>query len=160
MSGMIPDYSILLNPKVPPCRGFVRNRDGRYSTVDFALDYSRFLMDKFEKNGQIEGLESFYDGGKDEEEYVFDGYIDFLAEINDKPGRRIELRIRYIAVPYGCPGNGKAGYIELTRREQFRLLKELDAQCRQDFGKSCKELLTEAHEIMVKRIRKMEEDES
>ena len=61
MSGMNQDYSIRLNAKVPPCRGFVKNREGCYSTVDFALDYSHFLMGRVEKNGQIEGLESFYD---------------------------------------------------------------------------------------------------
>jgi len=140
------ERAIRLNPKVPPCHGFVRNRKGCYSTVAFALRYTDFLINSAEGHRRSAGLEPLICWDDEMEEYMIDGSYDFHLEMNDRPGNRVEIIIRYVTESDmgGDAEDGKARSIRLTREEQDTLLKQLDMQSRQHFGKTCEELLEEA----------------
>ena len=142
------DKAICINPKVPPCYGHIQNKAGSYSTVVLRLDDTNFLMNSAEGYRRSQRLEPFFEWDRDSEEYFIYGEYEFWAELNNKPGKRIDLQLRYVAIPeceYLSGGsNTYTRSISLTIAEQATLLKIINKQCVHLFEKSCDQLLTEA----------------
>ena len=151
---------IQIDAKVPPCGGFVVSKAGSYSTVTICLKGTRFLINSAEYRRARAGLKRFCFWDYFEEEYVIGGYYEFFAEITDIPRNRNEVRISYSSFrkdEFGDYYQEKKRSISLKPYEQAIVLKQLDDQCRELFGKSCEEYLADAK----KRLNKyLEEDES
>ena len=90
---------------------------------------------------------------KELEDYIVDGSYEYHLEMNDRPGNRIEVCIRYIVDSCYHGESGEVISIRLSREEQKTVLGSLDEQCRQFYGKSCADMLAEAR-------ARMEEDMS
>ena len=135
---------ITIDPKAPPSPGGVWNREGyQYTTLGFKLKDTFYLIDKAEDYRADNDLPPVVYWDEDMESWLVDGFYDFWAEVNDKPGDRFEIRILY-RVNYDGEDEKNAYILSLTEREQSIILRKLDQQSKAVFGKSCRKMLAEA----------------
>ena len=138
------ERGIRLDNKVPPCYGNVKNKDERYSTVDLHLRNTDYLIDIAEDERVAMGHDPPFSWDENLDEFICDGDYDFRVEINNRPGNRIEVCLRYITSSGYGGGNSSVNQIELTDRQRILVLRELNRQCKQLFNKTCKDLLAES----------------
>ena len=135
---------VIIDPKAPPSPGGVWNREGyQYTTLGYKLKDTFYLIDKAEDYRADNDLPPVVYWDEDMESWLVDGFYDFWAEINDKPGDRFEVRILY-RVNYDDEDEKTAYLLPLTEREQASIFRKLDQQCKTMFGKSCRKMLAGA----------------
>ena len=135
---------VIIDPKAPPSPGGVWNREGyQYTTLGYKLKDTFYLIDKAEDYRADNDLPPVVYWDEDMESWLVDGFYDFWAEVNDKPGDRLEIRIPY-RVNYDDEDEKAAYLLPLTEREQASIFRKLDQQCKTMFGKSCRKMLAGA----------------
>ena len=142
------ESAIQLDTTVPPCVGFVVNKKECYSTVTICLEATEFLLNSAEYRRSLEGRKRFYYWDHFIEEYVIAGRYEFKVEITDILKNRMEVRIHYVPFcedEFGDYKREKEHSIILRPYEQKRVLKQLNAQCKDAFGKTCEEYLADAN---------------
>ncbi len=81
------------------------------------------------------------------------GWYDFFISLNDLNDCPVDTCIAAIVVNALSPDNEETYIIDLDEKEQEYVYTQLDEQCRQYLGKSCKELIGEAREKMEEEIQ-------
>ena len=77
-----------------------------------------------------------------------EGFYDFYIGINDAGEVKADSCIEFVVVNSDSPDNEARYSIDLDESEQEAVYIQLDEQCRKHLGKSCEELLAEAHKRM------------
>ena len=154
------ESAIQLDTTVPPCGGFVVNKKESYATVTVCLEETEFLLNSAEYRRSLEGKKRFYYWDHFTDEYVIGGRYEFRVEITNTPSNRLEVRIHYVPFredEFGVYRREKERSIILRQYEQTRVLKQLNSQCKDAFGKTCEEYLAEA---AARLIQYLEENKS
>lgn len=136
--------SVQLNPRVQPIYGRTRDRNHCcFSTVTLKLYDSPFLFMKVEDDPEIVQMKDSFKNCWDVLEWRdYLGHLSFWTEFNNRPTDHLEVCVWYM------DEYGKTKDLPMAADEQALIVRRLNTQCRQVFGKTCRRMLSEARNRM------------
>ena len=121
----------------------------RFATVTFQLVATFLLSEIADRIRVDEGYKPMHamDGFTDET-CDNEGWYDFWISIEDYGATKVAPCIDFVVVNSDSLDNEETYSIDLTEEEQKLMYERLDGLCRQNYEKSCEELLQEARKEM------------
>ena len=133
--------SIHVKKGVKPTFGRVRDKDRCcYSTVTLMLDNTAYLEMRVEEDPEEQELKEYLKDLVDWENLL--GRNEFWVEINNRDGDKLGVCLWYM------DERGRTNSLSLTKEEQAIVINRVNRQCEEEYGKTCRQLLSDARKRM------------
>ena len=134
--------AIRVKKDVKPTFGRVRDKNRCcYSTVTLMLDNTAYLEMRVEEDPEEQELKESLRDLVNWENFL--GRNRFWVEINNRDGDELGVCLWYMNE------SGKTDSLSLTKEEQAIVINRVNRQCSEEYGKSCRQLLSDARKRMA-----------